>query len=163
MLVLPCHSEAGVVNQEALYKYVYLDDGTTPIDNNHIENQIRPWALGCKNWLFADSLRSGRVRLGSCCRIDGSRLSCARRDARTLTKVLKFVQDDQSRIPFVTDQWRWIKLPVLSIPPSSPQGIAYLLQVAPTQVGRLEDHPLESVHIPNIWSLDRRSNRNLPG
>lgn len=29
-----------------------------PIDNNHIENQIRPWALGRKNWLFAGSLRS---------------------------------------------------------------------------------------------------------
>lgn len=27
----------------------YLDDGTVPIDNNHIENQIRPWALGRKN------------------------------------------------------------------------------------------------------------------
>ena len=38
----------------------YLDDGTVPIDNNHIENQIRPWALGRKNWLFAGSLRSGQ-------------------------------------------------------------------------------------------------------
>lgn len=36
----------------------YLDDGTVPIDNNHIENQIRPWALGRKNWVFAGSLRS---------------------------------------------------------------------------------------------------------
>lgn len=26
----------------------YLDDGAVPIDNNHIENQIRPWALGRK-------------------------------------------------------------------------------------------------------------------
>ena len=24
------------------------------------ENQIRPWALGRKNWLFAGSLRSGK-------------------------------------------------------------------------------------------------------
>ena len=38
----------------------YLDDGTVPIDNNHIEQQIRPWALGRKNWLFAGSLRSGK-------------------------------------------------------------------------------------------------------
>ena len=38
----------------------YLNDGTVPIDNNHIENQIRPWALGRKNWLFAGSLRSGK-------------------------------------------------------------------------------------------------------
>jgi len=34
----------------------YLDDGNVPIDNNWIENQIRPWALGRKNWLFAGSL-----------------------------------------------------------------------------------------------------------
>lgn len=37
----------------------YLDDGKVPIDNNWVENQIRPWALGRKNWLFAGSLRSG--------------------------------------------------------------------------------------------------------
>ena len=30
----------------------YLDDGKVPIDNNWVENQIRPWALGPKNWLF---------------------------------------------------------------------------------------------------------------
>ncbi len=38
----------------------YLDDGRLPIDNNHIENQIRPIALGRKNWLFAGSQRAGR-------------------------------------------------------------------------------------------------------
>lgn len=41
----------------------YLDDGTVTIDNNHIENienQITPWALGRKNCLFAESLRSGQ-------------------------------------------------------------------------------------------------------
>lgn len=34
--------------------------GAVPIDNNWAENQIRPWALGRKNWLFAGSLRSGK-------------------------------------------------------------------------------------------------------
>ena len=38
----------------------YLDDGEVPIDNNWIENQVRPWALGRKNWLFAGSQRSGQ-------------------------------------------------------------------------------------------------------
>ena len=38
----------------------YLDDGAVPIDNNWAENQIRPWALGRKNWLFAGSLRAGK-------------------------------------------------------------------------------------------------------
>ena len=38
----------------------YADDGAVPIDNNQCENQIRPWALGRSNWLFAGSLRSGK-------------------------------------------------------------------------------------------------------
>jgi hypothetical protein len=38
----------------------YVDDGAVPIDNNWVENQIRPWALGRSNWLFAGSLRSGK-------------------------------------------------------------------------------------------------------
>jgi transposase len=38
----------------------YLDDGDLPIDNNHIENRIRPVALGRNNWLFAGSLRAGQ-------------------------------------------------------------------------------------------------------
>lgn len=33
----------------------YLDDGRYPIDNNPIENAIRPIAVGRKNWLFAGS------------------------------------------------------------------------------------------------------------
>gem|GEM_PF-4295007 len=35
----------------------YLDDGRFPIDNNPIENAIRPIALGRKNWLFAGSVQ----------------------------------------------------------------------------------------------------------
>ena len=38
----------------------YLDDGTRPIDNNWVENRIRPIALGRTNWLFAGSLRAGQ-------------------------------------------------------------------------------------------------------
>ncbi|WP_176026318.1 transposase domain-containing protein, partial [Robbsia andropogonis] len=36
------------------------DDSQLPIDNNWAENQIRPIALGRKNWLFAGSLRAGK-------------------------------------------------------------------------------------------------------
>jgi len=43
---------------EALMRY--LDDGTLPPDNNHVENQIRPVAVGRSNWLFAGSLRAGQ-------------------------------------------------------------------------------------------------------
>ena len=38
----------------------FLDNGRLPIDNNWVENQIRPVALGRKNWLFAGSLRAGQ-------------------------------------------------------------------------------------------------------
>ncbi|SHH96644.1 IS66 C-terminal element [Pollutimonas bauzanensis] len=38
----------------------YLEDGQLPIDNNWIENQIRPIAIGRNNWLFAGSLRAGK-------------------------------------------------------------------------------------------------------
>jgi transposase len=38
----------------------YLEDGRFPIDNNPIENAIRPVALGRKNWLFAGSETAGR-------------------------------------------------------------------------------------------------------
>ena len=37
-----------------------LDDGAWPIDNNPIENAIRPIAVGRKNWLFAGSETAGR-------------------------------------------------------------------------------------------------------
>ncbi len=37
----------------------YVDDGAHPIDNNPIENAIRPIAVGRKNWLFAGSETAG--------------------------------------------------------------------------------------------------------
>lgn len=38
----------------------YLADGHLPMDNNWVENQIRPVAIDRKNWLFAGSLRVGK-------------------------------------------------------------------------------------------------------
>ena len=38
----------------------YIDDGDLPVDNNWVENQIRPIAIGRSNWLFAGSLRAGQ-------------------------------------------------------------------------------------------------------
>jgi len=37
-----------------------LNDGNVPLDNNHLENQIRPWAMGRKAWLFAGSEHAGK-------------------------------------------------------------------------------------------------------
>jgi hypothetical protein len=44
--------------REALTRY--LDDDNLPIDDNWLENRIRPVTLGRSNWLFAGSLRAGR-------------------------------------------------------------------------------------------------------
>jgi len=38
----------------------FLENGQLPIDNNWIENQIRPIAIGRNNWMFAGSLRAGQ-------------------------------------------------------------------------------------------------------
>ena len=38
----------------------YASSGILPIDNNPVENVIRPIAIGKKNWLFAGSERAGR-------------------------------------------------------------------------------------------------------
>jgi hypothetical protein len=51
-------SDYSLTRWEALTRY--LDDGTLPPDNNHVENQIRPVAVGRSNWLFAGSLRAGQ-------------------------------------------------------------------------------------------------------
>jgi transposase len=38
----------------------FLTDGAVSIDNNHIENLMRPWAMGRKAWLFAGSELAGK-------------------------------------------------------------------------------------------------------
>jgi transposase len=38
----------------------FLHDGAVSIDNNHIENLVRPWAMGRKAWLFAGSELAGQ-------------------------------------------------------------------------------------------------------
>ena len=38
-----------------------LDDGRVPIDTNAVENVIRPFVIGRKNWLFADTMAGARA------------------------------------------------------------------------------------------------------
>ena len=38
----------------------YLVGGELPVDNNHCENLIRPWAQGRRAWLFAGSELAGQ-------------------------------------------------------------------------------------------------------
>jgi transposase len=53
----------------------FLDDGALPADNNHIENRIRPIALGRANWLFAGSLRGGQRAAAVMSLIQSARLN----------------------------------------------------------------------------------------
>ena len=39
---------------------VYLGDGRIEIDNNLVENAIRPTAIGKKNWLFVGAAEAGQ-------------------------------------------------------------------------------------------------------
>jgi transposase len=55
---------------------VYLDDGRVEIDNNLVENAIRPTALGKKNWLFIGEAEAGErsailYTIVECCRRRG--------------------------------------------------------------------------------------------
>ncbi len=38
----------------------HLEDGAVPIDNNFIERQIKPWAMGRRAWLFCGSALAGQ-------------------------------------------------------------------------------------------------------
>ena len=53
----------------------YLDDGRLPTDNNWVENQIRPVAIGRSNWLFAGSLRAGQRAAAVMSLVQSARLS----------------------------------------------------------------------------------------
>jgi hypothetical protein len=37
----------------------HLDDGAVAIDNNHLERQIKPWAMGRRAWMFVGSELAG--------------------------------------------------------------------------------------------------------
>ena len=55
---------------------IFLEDGRLEIDNNLIENAIRPTALGEKNWLFIGQAQAGQRSASiytviECCRRRG--------------------------------------------------------------------------------------------
>jgi hypothetical protein len=39
----------------------YIKDGRLNIDNNPVENAIRPFAIGRKNWMFSDSQKGAKA------------------------------------------------------------------------------------------------------
>jgi transposase len=53
------------VNKELIWRLggelpTYGVELGVPVDNNHIENLMRPWAMGRKAWLFAGSELAGQ-------------------------------------------------------------------------------------------------------
>ncbi|CAN5550870.1 hypothetical protein BH09VER1_BH09VER1_25140 [soil metagenome] len=74
---------------------VYLQDGRLEIDNNLVENAIRPTALGKKNWLFF-----GQAEAGERSAILYTIIECCRR--RGLDP-MAYVRDVLSRLPSATN------------------------------------------------------------
>jgi transposase len=68
---------------------VYLEDGRIEIDNNLVENAIRPTALGKRNWLFIGEAEAGErsailYSIVECCRRRGLDPQAYLRDILTL-------------------------------------------------------------------------------
>lgn len=85
----------------------YLDDGRIEIDNNQIENKIRPLALGRKNYLFAGSNKAAqRVAM-----MYSFFASCREHDVNPrqwLTDVLLRIQDTRPRrmVELLPGKWK---------------------------------------------------------
>lgn len=62
---VPPRSQLGMAlnyaHNEWVYLVRYIDDGRFSIDNNRVENAIRPFAVGRKNWLFSDSVAGAKA------------------------------------------------------------------------------------------------------
>jgi hypothetical protein len=83
----------------------YVDDGRYPIDNNVCENAIRPFVVGRRNWLFADTVAGAHASanlyslLQTCVanRIDGYRYLTALLVALPKAKT---VEDFEALLPW---------------------------------------------------------------
>jgi transposase len=74
---------------------VYLSDGRVEIDNNLVENAIRPTALGKKNWLFVGEANAGERAAIIYTVIE----SCRRRNIDPLT----YLKEVLTRLPKMTN------------------------------------------------------------
>ena len=74
---------------------VYLEDGRLEIDNNLVENAIRPTALGKKNWLFIGQAHAGQKSAILYTIIE----SCRRRGIDPQA----YLRDVLTRLPFATN------------------------------------------------------------
>ena len=127
---------------EALTQFV--EDGTLEIDNNLIENAIRPSALGKKNWLFVGHPQAGErsaviyTLLGSCRRrgvnpFDYLKDLFTRLPTAKITRIKEFTpaawaraNSDSSRFGFMAACFpisSWRRIPAKIPPPFCRGGI----------------------------------------
>ncbi len=74
----------------------YLHDGRLEIDNNLVENAIRPTALGKKNWLFIGAAHAGERSAILYTIVE----SCRRRGIDPLA----YLRDVLARLPYATNR-----------------------------------------------------------
>jgi transposase len=75
---------------------VYLEDGRVEIDNNLVENAIRPTAIGKKNWLFVGDAGAGQISAIIYTVIE----SCRRRGLDPYA----YLRDVLTRLPHMTNR-----------------------------------------------------------
>jgi len=75
---------------------VYLGDGRIAIDNNGVENAIRPTAIGKKNWLFIGAAEAGERSAILYTIIENCRRSGINPD--------EYLRDILTRLPSITNQ-----------------------------------------------------------
>ncbi|WP_419633134.1 IS66 family transposase [Thiolapillus sp.] len=88
----------------------YLADGRLNISNALAENAIRPFAVGRRNWLFADTPRGAKAsarpvqlkRSRPCYLGTSPSVSCKRADSLALTEELTLADGRDSRITGMT-------------------------------------------------------------
>src|SRR3989338_3678532 len=56
-----CYTPLREGHNQWRYLYEYVNQGEVEIDNNWVENQIRPFALGRRNWLFLGNEKSAAI------------------------------------------------------------------------------------------------------
>jgi transposase len=82
----------------------YLEDGRLSIDNGFAENEIRPFALGRKNWLFCDSEKGAEASanlysLLVTAKLNGLNVYEYLKDVFTRIPLAKTVEDFEALLP----------------------------------------------------------------
>ncbi len=88
----------------------FIDDGELPADNNWVENQIRPIAVGRSNWLFAGSLRAGQRAAAVMSLLHSARLNGHEPHAYFKDMLERLPAQPASRIAELLPH-RWVPLP----------------------------------------------------